>query len=441
MDETSSQKEEANEHRKFSQKQYEMLLRCSEKADITEWNEWRNANPSKEILLQGAKLPGAKLQEANVWEANLKGADLREANLKGAHLREAKLQGANLCQANVQRAKLPRANLQGADLREANLKGANLWEAKLQGAKLWGANLQGANLVKANLEGANLVEANLQGAKLGAANLEGANLWRANLQRAHLGAANLKGAKLGGAYLQGATCNLVLVNGSTLLWDCEVDLDTHFRGVGLDSARVKPGLKQLLKYNIRRRNWERWHEEHRFLKWLVRPFWRMSDYGRSTGRIIGVFFGLAVLFGVAYYILDALHLPVVEHLRVGRLVFFRAIYFSIVTMTTLGFGDMHAAENFGGYLLLTLQVLLGYVLLGALVTRFAVLFQAEGPAGKFAKSALTKKRPHVTLKEIVSRFAGRVAARVRSALLRSGTPQTPENRRARNKGKVNGELR
>ncbi len=33
---------------------------------------------------------------------------------------------------------------------------------------------------------------------------------------------------------------------------------------------------------------------------------------------------------------------------------------------------------------LMLQVILGYVLLGALVTRFAVLFTAGGPAGKFS---------------------------------------------------------
>ncbi|HNY78828.1 MAG: hypothetical protein RBS72_13860 [Sedimentisphaerales bacterium] len=31
-----------------------------------------------------------------------------------------------------------------------------------------------------------------------------------------------------------------------------------------------------------------------------------------------------------------------------------------------------------------LQAILGYVLLGALVTRFAVLFATGGPAGKFA---------------------------------------------------------
>ena len=62
-----------------------------------------------------------------------------------------------------------------------------------------------------------------------------------------------------------------------------------------------------------------------------------------------------------------------------------ALYFSVVTMTTLGFGDIAAnPDSWLGQTLLMFQVILGYVLMGALVTRFAVLFTAGGPAGKFA---------------------------------------------------------
>jgi len=43
------------------------------------------------------------------------------------------------------------------------------------------------------------------------------------------------------------------------------------------------------------------------------------------------------------------------------------------------------AQSICGHILLSLQVILGYVLLGALVTRFAVLFTAGGPAGEFTK--------------------------------------------------------
>jgi voltage-gated potassium channel Kch len=61
-----------------------------------------------------------------------------------------------------------------------------------------------------------------------------------------------------------------------------------------------------------------------------------------------------------------------------------ALYFSVVTMTTLGFGDVHAnPASPAGQVLLMLQVLLGYVLLAALVVRLGILFTSEGPAGEF----------------------------------------------------------
>jgi len=36
-----SDQEEGKPKRRFSEEQYQMLLRCSKKKDMTEWNEWR----------------------------------------------------------------------------------------------------------------------------------------------------------------------------------------------------------------------------------------------------------------------------------------------------------------------------------------------------------------------------------------------------------------
>jgi hypothetical protein len=115
----------------------------------------------------------------------------------------------------------------------------------------------------------------------------------------------------------------------------------------------------------------------------------------TTHREILIFFGLAIIFGGIYYHWARLAPPgIVSNLLVDRegvavqwwLVPLRTLYFSIVTQTTLGFGDMYAkGQSIFGHLLLMLQVLLGYVLLGALITRFAVLFTAGGPAGEFAE--------------------------------------------------------
>ncbi len=125
----------------------------------------------------------------------------------------------------------------------------------------------------------------------------------------------------------------------------------------------------------------------------------MSDYGMSTVRVVGVFFLLALLFAAVYMNWGYWRPPgIVSKLIVqpeigeaawhyfGRALI-RPVYFSIVTMTTLGFGDMYANKgSIAGHVILAVQVILGYVLLGALITRFAVLFTAGGPAGKFAES-------------------------------------------------------
>ncbi len=60
-----------NEERRFSQEQYDFLMRCSEKKDMTEWNDQRMDNPSIEILLEGL----------NLCEAQMEGAQLQEAHL------------------------------------------------------------------------------------------------------------------------------------------------------------------------------------------------------------------------------------------------------------------------------------------------------------------------------------------------------------------------
>jgi uncharacterized protein YjbI with pentapeptide repeats len=372
--EKNSKSESKKTPPKLNQEQYKFLKECSKKGPegIKEWNKWRDENLIEEIWLQGAGLQGA-----NLHKSELQGAKLLAANLQGAYLKGANLQGAELLFAK----------LQGADLREANLQGAYLVEAELQGACLFGANLQGANFFRAKLQGAGLLGANLQGA----------NLWNSNLQGANLMAAYLQRTKFVGA----------IVNGSTIFLGCEIDENTDFRDMGLENVRIEAGTKTLLKYNIRRMNWKDlyWGSINRkvfdkngyrpkrracrvlwrlLITLPVRLFWKMSNYGISTLRIIAWFFALAIAFAIVYLLWPCC---VMVNSVVGDIRgFVHALYFSVVTMTTLGFGDIAAnPDSWFGQVVLMVQVILGYVLLGALVTRLAVLFTADGPAGKFSK--------------------------------------------------------
>jgi hypothetical protein len=151
----------------------------------------------------------------------------------------------------------------------------------------------------------------------------------------------------------------------------------------------------MFNYCLRRNNWEGTYTN---LLSPVRLFWYCSDYGYSTKRIIKSFLVLAGVFASIYWLAgsdfilggsDPAKAGIIENLfwiqDSGTAVscgmaFFRSIYFSVVTMTTLGFGDIYAKPDcFLGYFFLTTQVILGYVLLGVLITRLAVLFNSDGP--------------------------------------------------------------
>lgn len=137
----------------------------------------------------------------------------------------------------------------------------------------------------------------------------------------------------------------------------------------------------------------------------VRIFWFASDYGSSTTRILWTFVSCSLFFSVVYLIgspapdwafwptpfahpfLDNFDSDILSQVTCQRYygmgcyfkVWFRSLYFSVVTMTTLGFGDIHAHPlSTTGQFLVMSQVLIGYVLLGALITRLSILFQEVG---------------------------------------------------------------
>ncbi|MCD6097926.1 pentapeptide repeat-containing protein [bacterium] len=105
-----------------------------------------------------------------------KGVYLWRVDLSFSNLNWVKLQNADLFRTNLQKADLQRANLQEADLYGANLQNANLFGANLQEAKLLMAKLQNAALHWANLENSNLSGTNLTNADLGWARFNGATV-------------------------------------------------------------------------------------------------------------------------------------------------------------------------------------------------------------------------------------------------------------------------
>ena len=66
MNESESKNEKPKEGRRFSQEQYDILKRCSDKKDMTEWNQWRKNNYSTIIELEGGDFSHMYLKELNL---------------------------------------------------------------------------------------------------------------------------------------------------------------------------------------------------------------------------------------------------------------------------------------------------------------------------------------------------------------------------------------
>jgi uncharacterized protein YjbI with pentapeptide repeats len=297
------------------------------KQGTSAWNEWRQANP--EICtpnLRGADLTGAVLIGANLTEACLADADLGGAKLAGGDLFGADLAGAKLDEAD-----LTAANLIGADLTAASLS-----ETTLIKAKLWGAKLRGADLGGANLTDANLYEADLSEADLTSADVSGASLIRANVANARVNHVRWDKRRMRGRYLglRGAdSCY-----GNALFRRAALDQDF------LDTLE------------------EQWRGT-----WRMALFgaWALLDFGRSIGRVAGFVVAIWAIYGGIF----SLWPEILSYDRNPRTPF-TPFYFSIVTFTTLGFGDIKPA-NLMGELITSSEVIVGYIMLGLLLSVLA----------------------------------------------------------------------
>jgi hypothetical protein len=93
--------------------------------------------------------------------------------------------------------------------------------------------------------------------------------------------------------------------------------------------------------------------------------WGLIDYGRSLLRVAAISFGLAAIYGAIYRIF-----PHVLDYKDSANTWFTPYCFSIVTYTTLGFGDVRPA-TLAGEIIVSSEVILGYTTLGLLLSVLA----------------------------------------------------------------------
>ena len=299
--------------------------------------------------------PGAQLGNADLAGRDLSGLDLSGANLEGADLSGAQLFRTRLAGANLERANLEGAELLGADLSGADLEGARLVRAGLGAAVMTGANLFGADLTEAALNDANFERADLRTACLDRARMAGARLESVKAAHANFSGADLSGVLVSNADLEGADLRSARLS-SVLGY-----ISANWIGVDLRDADFTGG--RLVERHIRDENYiEEFRRSSRQAR-VVHWFWAVtSDCGRSILRW-GLTTGVVVLAFAFLYTVVASDFG--EHST--RL---SPLYFSLVTMTTLGYGDVLPVSAWA-QLVSMCQVVIGYVMLGGMLSIFS----------------------------------------------------------------------
>jgi uncharacterized protein YjbI with pentapeptide repeats len=309
------------------------------------------AEPDAELaLVPGAKLVGADLSDRNLAGVDLSGADLSRANLSGSRLINAKLAGTTLFGARLDRAHLLGADLTGADLTEASCGAAIFGSATLDDAVLFNADLSGATLTDASLVRADLRSARLRDVRLRSADLSDAELRSAELANADLSGTEVAGADFGDASLVG--CRLRNVTGFT---------EAHW--VGVDISDVDFTSAYALRRSIMDENYLYEFRNTSRTNALIYQVWRAtSDCGRSLVRWGALTLVMALSFALAYAQVDIDYGDYETWLS--------PFYFSVVTLTTLGYGDVLPA-SLPAQIVVLAEVLMGYIMLGGLLSIFA----------------------------------------------------------------------
>ncbi len=245
-------------------------------------------------------------------------------------------------------AALYKANFTDAILQETDLRDADLSSSNCEGADFRGATLTGANFDSADLRGADFSHADLRGA-----NLSGADITGAKFHFARISDANVTHTEYGtfkdmvGLYY--GIRGIETTYGNALLVRDAKDqdyIDTLYQAI----LRKPPGFVRTCDLALFRA-------------------WGLIDHGRSLIKVAFYAFIIATFYGLIYLMDMTYNWQIMDYSNSAQ-TWFTPFYYSVVTYTTLGFGDVTANSLFGEIFVIS-EVILGYFTLGLLLAILA----------------------------------------------------------------------
>ncbi len=326
---------------------------------------------------------GPELQDLSglkFTDADLSGLDLTGCNFSGCEMSRCNLSGARCPSANFDGATLYKAKLDDAEFLGTTFREANLSECSAIKTGFGMTDLEGANLFNSHLEDSSFVDAQVRKADFRASKMARSRFLEADLEQSDFSQADLTDVDFRETNIDGADFSRTTLNGAHLrdvrnykqaIWIGADIRDIDFSGAYLVRQHI---IDENFLYEFR-------HQDKAHS--VVYHVWKLtSDCGRSMIRW-GVFLALNVLlFAAIYWGMDTWmppekmtsHLTGIEDLHGG---FISYLYFSVVTFTTLGYGDV-SPITVAGQAVLIVHIAIGYLGLGALLSILATKFASRG---------------------------------------------------------------
>ena len=297
---------------------------------------------------------GGSLQNENLAKADLSNLDLQGVVLQGANLSRVNLSNSNLFDANLMAAELVGADLTNCDLNSANLSKSDLTRAKLIGARLWHAKLMSANLIEADLAWGDFWNAYLFDARF----------WRTNFTSA-ISITKSSFERAGSKFV--ARCR---INEGGIFSSEEAyrSLKKYFLANGRyhDASWASYKEKTMERLLFKKR------KNIRYIPSLVMDL--LCGYGEKPHRIVLSSFFVIFFYAITLGLLNAVNYTQLSEYKMS---FGDYLYYSIITFTTVGYGDFIPKSFLLFRFLAASEAFIGAFMIGLFIFTLARKFSAR----------------------------------------------------------------
>jgi len=368
MDSEEKRKEYQKIWQKIAEKKFRETMLDIKKYGLEDYKELTDVEKDRlgrsySIDLRSADLPSMHFEGANLNGAYFDSADCSEAHFDSAFCDDAHFDKAMCLGAHFVRAHCTNTNFDSAICLGAHFDRAHCTNIHFEGGFCNNARFKDAYCFEAHFEGANCVSAHFEGAHCWDAHFDGANC-----VNAHFDDAQCYGISFG-------AIEKIDENGVIHRRPCYLG-DVTYKGANflhVDTSNVdwsrNPGMKSYIEHQQFIQDiWDK--ANTKFLRFLFKVWGKTSNYGKSFWQWLLSCVWIIIIF-TGFYCLDLIKnfdfFQISDKIVHTPSQIFSYFYFSVVTFSTLGFGDV-TPIHLVSMILVMVEVILGYFMLGGLIT-------------------------------------------------------------------------